>query len=80
MYPIYPKNSDSVNPYSADEVKEFYADEYMNQSATKPTISLVRPAITKTRLYNFDPLKPHFCIIKLGFTGVYIICLFCLKT
>ena len=30
-------------------------------------------AITKTCLYNFDPLKPHFYIIKLGFTGVYII-------
>ena len=29
--------------------------------------------ITKTRLYNFDPLKPHFYIVKLGFTGVYIV-------
>ena len=29
--------------------------------------------ITKTRLYNFDPLKAHFYIVKLGFTGVYII-------
>ena len=29
--------------------------------------------ITKTCLYNFDPLKPHFFIVKLGFTGVYII-------
>ena len=29
--------------------------------------------ITKTRLYNFDPLKPHFYIVKLGFTGEYII-------
>ena len=29
--------------------------------------------ITKTRLYNFDPLKRHFYIVKLGFTGVYII-------
>ena len=29
--------------------------------------------ITTTRLYNFDPLKPHFYIVKLGFTGVYII-------
>ena len=29
--------------------------------------------ITKTRLYNFDPLKPHFYIVKLGFTGVCII-------
>ena len=31
--------------------------------------------IMKTCLYNFDPLKPHFYIVKLGFTGVYIICL-----
>ena len=25
--------------------------------------------ITKTCLYSFDPLKPHFYIVKLGFTG-----------
>ena len=30
----------------------------------------------KTYLYNFDPLKPHFYTVKLGFTGVYIIFLF----
>ena len=29
--------------------------------------------IKKTSLYNFDPIKPHFYIVKLGFTGVYII-------
>ena len=29
--------------------------------------------ITKICLYNFDPLKPHFYIVKLRFTGVYII-------
>ena len=29
--------------------------------------------ITKTCLYNFDPFKPHFYIVKLEFTGVYII-------
>ena len=29
--------------------------------------------LTKTCLHNFDPLKPHFYIVKLGFTGVYII-------
>ena len=29
--------------------------------------------ITKTYLYNFDPLKPHFHIVQLGFTGVHII-------
>ena len=28
--------------------------------------------ITKTCLYNIDPLEPHFYIVKLGFTGVYI--------
>ena len=28
--------------------------------------------ITKTCLYNFDPLKPHFYIVKLRFPGVYI--------
>ena len=27
----------------------------------------------KTCLCHFDPLKPHFYIVKLGFTGVYII-------
>ena len=36
--------------------------------------------ITKTRLYNFDPLKPHFYIVKLGFTGVCIIFFFLPKT
>ena len=36
-------------------------------------------AITKTCLYNFDLLKPHFYIINMGFTGVYIIFLFLLK-
>ena len=35
--------------------------------------------ITKTRLYNFDPLKSHFHMVKLGFTGVYIIFLIFLK-
>ena len=29
--------------------------------------------ITKTYLYNFYPLQSHFYIVKLGFTGVYII-------
>ena len=36
--------------------------------------------ITKTRLYYFDPLKPHFYIVKLGFTGVYIIFLIFAQT
>ena len=35
--------------------------------------------ITKTCLYNFDPLKHHLYIVKLGFTGVNIIFLILLK-
>ena len=31
------------------------------------------PYIMKIYLHNFDPFKPHFYIVKLGFTGVYII-------
>ena len=42
-------------------------------------VSTAYSYITKTRLYNFDPLKPHFYIVKLGFTGVYIIFLILLK-
>ena len=40
-----------------------------------PHVEILHPclAITKTFLYNFDPLKSHFYIVKLGFTGVYII-------
>ena len=29
--------------------------------------------ITKTYIYNFDPLKSHFYIVKLGFKRLYII-------
>ena len=39
------------------------------------TSTLCQYCITKTCLYNFDPLKSHFYIVKLGFTGVYIIIL-----
>ena len=35
--------------------------------------------ITKTYLYNFNPLKPHFYIVKLGFTGYTLFFLFLLK-
>ena len=31
------------------------------------------PYITKTCLYNFDPLEPHFYMVKLRFAGVYTI-------
>ena len=28
---------------------------------------------TYLHVYNFDPLKPQFYVVKLGFTGIYII-------
>ena len=40
---------------------------------TYPIYNVFKHLITKTCLYNFYPLKPHFYIVKLGFTGVYII-------
>ena len=35
--------------------------------------------IMKTCLYNFNHLKPHFYIVKQGFTGVQLFFLFLLK-
>ena len=43
---------------------------YPHEGTLDPQLS---KDITKTCLYNFDPLKPHFYIVKLGFTGVNII-------
>ena len=40
------------------------------QSGQGPCLPLNYNDITKTYLYNFDPLKPYFYIVKLGFTGV----------
>ena len=42
-------------------------------SAIKVNFHVQAYITTKIYLYNFDPLKPHFYIVKLGFTGVYII-------
>ena len=35
--------------------------------------------ITETYLYNFEPFKPNFYIVKLGFTGYTLFFLFLLK-
>ena len=34
--------------------------------------------IRKTCPYDLYPLTPHFCIVKLGFTGVYMFFIFLL--
>ena len=41
---------------------------YFTEKQEQPPNRLLNN-ITKTCLYNFDPLKPHFYIVKLGFTG-----------
>ena len=50
-----------------------YKDSGQTSAITLHLWTFKKSSITKTRLYNFDPLKPHFYIVKLGFTGVYII-------
>ena len=49
------------------------AKAYLGSAGPGLTLRMIKTSITKTCLYNFDPLKPHFYIVKLGFTGVYII-------
>ena len=40
----------------------------------------VRYLITKTCLYSFDPIKPHFCIVKTWvYRGIHYVFLFLLK-
>ena len=55
-----------------------YFSLYLKQTADDNTIILFSfhkfcADITKTCLYNVDSLKPHFYIVKMGFTGAYII-------
>ena len=45
----------------------------MDENTYKAENSQRVKIITKTYLYNFDPLRPHFYIVKLEFKGVYII-------
>ena len=48
-----------------DEVKDKFYDDLD---------SMISATIMKTYLYNFYPLNPTFIyVVKLGFTGVYII-------
>ena len=42
-----------------------------DRKSRKLPVSVIH-VITKTCLYNVDPLKPYFYIVKMVFTGVYI--------
>ena len=59
--------NDPRNPTQGKE------DMALHEQTRQNRICCCRLFITKTCLYNFDPLKPLFYIIKMGFTGVYII-------
>ena len=43
-----------------------------NFEGTQTWVRIIKHDITKTCLYNIDPLKTPFYIVKLGFTGVCI--------
>ena len=45
------------------------------KNITEDTKEMTRPRNTT----SFDPLKPHFCTVKLGFTWDTLILLFLLK-
>ena len=69
---------DDVDPYSFRMLEGIFSLDAVRLSRIVMlqgwwTKALKRRIITKTCLYNFDPLKPHFYTVKLGFKGVYII-------
>ena len=55
------------------KVYQFLSNPNYNYPKIWKLHSLLGDVIMKTYLYNSDPLKPHFYIVKLGFTWVYII-------
>ena len=80
--PIFPTtnltNLRIITEFNGHRCSLDFADSFNFKMLFVP--SAERLVITKTWLYNFDPLKPHFYIVKLGFTEVHIIFLFLLKT
>ena len=72
----------SVNGNKEDEkilkfiillLRKIFVCNFIVVSKKKKFCLCLMAPITKTRRYSFDPLKLHFYIVKLGFTGVYII-------
>ena len=53
-----------------------YADKDSDQLAYPRSLN----SITKTRLYNFDLLKPHFYIVEPGLMGIHYFSYFDKKT
>ena len=66
-------STDTFYRRSFDDKISFIIVQFVSFFFPWDLASVLESCITKTYLYNFDPLKPHFYIVKLGFTGVYII-------
>ena len=60
---------------SKKNISIYHLLTFLSSMSAEDKLIVFSYSITKTYLYNFDPLKPHFYIVKLGFTGVYIILL-----
>ena len=60
--------------FTLNHDKSLQIFSYWGQKTHFPKdVKSIEESLSKTYLYNFDPLKPHFNIVKLRFTGVYII-------
>ena len=69
---------DRITPHLIRDISD---DSYLVSAATQAGLCLthdLRPYIMITYPCVLYPLTPHFYIVKLGFTGVYIIFLFLL--
>ena len=62
------ENIKTITCMHVDKHREF--DAFTLENDPMPQLCIMK---TRLHVYNFEPLKPHFYIVKLGFTGVYII-------
>ena len=62
-----------------DTLQSFCYQFVKKHNVCRQQVASLAADIMKTCLYNFNPLKPHFYMVKLGFTQVYIIYLILLK-
>ena len=59
-------------------VRFFQIIKYQQKASLKSGVEMMNDHANMSVLTYLDPLTPHFYIVKLGFTGVYIIFVFLL--
>ena len=52
-----------------NRISPVFLHKFLQESIDIEVIGKSEVLITKSYLYSFDPLKPHFYTVKLGFTG-----------